>query len=48
MGKEILDPDGMHLHGNGKIDTGSRALLLANTTASMLNDQFDNEALNSH
>lgn len=48
MGNEIIDPDGMHVHENGNIDTGSRALLLVNTTASMLNEQFESDELNSH
>ena len=48
MGSESPDPDGMHLHEDGTIDSGLRTILLINTLTSTSNDRLDRTELSRH
>jgi AraC-like DNA-binding protein len=48
MGPAFIDPDGIHLHEDGTIDSGLRTILLINTITSTSNDQLDGLELSNH
>lgn len=48
MGPDFFDPDGLHLHENGEIDSGTRTILLISSLISVANGQSGSVELSKY